>query len=153
MWTKVIALSATALGALVTASACGAYDEGVDEDVGIATDELERDAGDALAIDPPEGEGASKARGKGCPETALRDYLSRDPAVCEGIKIKCPAGNFLFSDERGCGCRRPCPAGGEACGSNVCAAGMECCNASCGICVRPGGACIQIACEAPGSLE
>ncbi len=38
---------------------------------------------------------------------------------------------------------------GEACGNTVCAPGTECCNASCGLCVAPGGACIQLACEDP----
>lgn len=38
----------------------------------------------------------------------------------------------------------------EQCGLVVCPPGMECCNASCGICVEPGGACIQIVCEHPG---
>jgi predicted secreted protein len=32
------------------------------------------------------------------------------------------------------------------CGSNVCAAGQVCCNASCGICTPPGGYCTQQAC-------
>jgi len=36
--------------------------------------------------------------------------------------------------------------GGERCGDTTCAAGMVCCNASCGICTPPDGACIQIAC-------
>jgi hypothetical protein len=38
---------------------------------------------------------------------------------------------------------------GEACGPVTCAVGQECCNASCGICVEPGGACPAIFCE-PG---
>jgi hypothetical protein len=29
----------------------------------------------------------------------------------------------------------------------VCPAGQECCNASCGICVEPGGYCTQQGCE------
>jgi hypothetical protein len=33
------------------------------------------------------------------------------------------------------------------CGSVTCGAGLECCNASCGICAPPGSACIQIACN------
>jgi hypothetical protein len=36
---------------------------------------------------------------------------------------------------------------GEPCGSVVCEPGLECCNAGCGICVPPGGACTQEACE------
>jgi hypothetical protein len=37
--------------------------------------------------------------------------------------------------------------GGEECGDVTCGVGMVCCNASCGICTPPDGACIQIACE------
>ncbi len=52
--------------------------------------------------------------------------------------------------------RAPCPPieqcvldsiGGTACGDTSCAQGLVCCNASCGICTPPDGACIQIACE------
>ncbi len=39
--------------------------------------------------------------------------------------------------------------GGEACGDVTCGEGLVCCNASCGICTEPEGACIQIACEPP----
>ena len=36
-----------------------------------------------------------------------------------------------------------------ACGPVTCSEGTLCCNASCGICVPPGRACIQIACNTP----
>ncbi len=39
---------------------------------------------------------------------------------------------------------------GEPCGPASCAAGEVCCNASCGICTPPGGACIAIACAEDG---
>lgn len=42
--------------------------------------------------------------------------------------------------------------GGEACGPTTCGAGEVCCNASCGICVAPGGSCIDIACEDAGVM-
>lgn len=35
----------------------------------------------------------------------------------------------------------------QQCGATTCAKGQVCCNASCGICTAPGGACIQLACE------
>lgn len=35
----------------------------------------------------------------------------------------------------------------EACGMNVCAPGLVCCNASCGTCVSPGETCSQLACS------
>ncbi len=41
----------------------------------------------------------------------------------------------------------PQSAPGETCGATTCPVGQTCCNASCGICTPPGGACIQIACE------
>jgi hypothetical protein len=38
-------------------------------------------------------------------------------------------------------------AAGIPCGPVVCESGFECCNASCGTCVAPGGVCTQEACE------
>jgi hypothetical protein len=38
---------------------------------------------------------------------------------------------------------------GVACGRVTCAPGLVCCNASCGTCVQPGMACIQVACDPP----
>ena len=32
------------------------------------------------------------------------------------------------------------------CGTALCDEGEVCCNSSCGICTKPGGACIQLAC-------
>jgi hypothetical protein len=37
--------------------------------------------------------------------------------------------------------------GSVKCGNNVCTGGDICCNASCGICTKPGMFCIQIACS------
>lgn len=39
---------------------------------------------------------------------------------------------------------------GQACGKTTCSEGTVCCNASCGICTKPGGACIQLACDDEG---
>ena len=39
---------------------------------------------------------------------------------------------------------------GKPCGPTTCGSGTVCCNASCGICTKPGMACIQIACEPAG---
>ncbi|HEX6243163.1 MAG TPA: hypothetical protein VFZ61_19755 [Polyangiales bacterium] len=36
----------------------------------------------------------------------------------------------------------------QKCGANTCGVGQVCCNASCGICTKPDGACVQLACEA-----
>jgi len=40
-----------------------------------------------------------------------------------------------------------CKPTGEPCGRTTCGEGLTCCNASCGICTKPGMACIQIACD------
>jgi hypothetical protein len=37
--------------------------------------------------------------------------------------------------------------GGDPCGDVTCGPGLLCCNASCEMCLPPGRACIQIACE------
>jgi hypothetical protein len=37
--------------------------------------------------------------------------------------------------------------GPTQCGANTCAAGQWCCNASCGTCVSPGGACTNVICD------
>jgi hypothetical protein len=79
------------------------------------------------------------------------------PARCGGIAgIPCPDGQTCVDDpgdscdpkRGGADCGGICQAkgGGEPCGATTCAEGMFCCNASCGICAPPGGACIQIAC-------
>ena len=39
------------------------------------------------------------------------------------------------------------PGAGEACGNTTCGEGDVCCNPSCGICTKPGMACIQMVCE------
>jgi Kazal-type serine protease inhibitor domain len=36
---------------------------------------------------------------------------------------------------------------GAPCGKITCEKGLECCNASCGVCVAPGGVCTQEACD------
>ena len=63
--------------------------------------------------------------------------------------ILCPAGQFCEKKVTGnncCGtaeCKEGIP-----CGPNTCGGAMpECCNESCGICVEPGGFCIELACE------
>jgi hypothetical protein len=39
------------------------------------------------------------------------------------------------------------PAGSTTCGTATCAPGLVCCNASCGICTRPGEGCIKLLCQ------
>lgn len=40
----------------------------------------------------------------------------------------------------------------EQCGDRVCPSGTECCNASCGTCVEPGGFCTQQVCDSTTPL-
>jgi hypothetical protein len=42
---------------------------------------------------------------------------------------------------------------GAACGRVTCAAGQVCCNASCGICTEPGGACDMMFCQDPCAAQ
>ena len=62
------------------------------------------------------------------------------PPGCDPGEV-CPAVCY--------GTCEPKPGGGEPCGAAVCGAGQACCNASCGICLPPGGACTQEICEPP----
>jgi hypothetical protein len=68
--------------------------------------------------------------------------------VCECNAIGlCVDGTVWNPSPSVCGCEgEPTGGGGAECGNVTCPAGQECCNASCGICTDPGGACIQIAC-------
>jgi hypothetical protein len=73
----------------------------------------------------------------------------RGGADCGGlcacrVIANCANGNVWNGSPSVCACE---PATGPACGSATCATGQVCCNASCGICTPPGGACIQIACD------
>lgn len=76
------------------------------------------------------------------------------PDVCACVEYDpciatlCPVGTLCVSEGGEAMCV-PHDAGpvSESCGDTVCEAGLVCCNASCGICTEPGGACIQIACE------
>ena len=76
---------------------------------------------------------------------------------CGGFAgVACPSGFACVDDPSdscdpaagGADCGGMCvPAAGESCGPNTCETGEVCCNASCGICTPPDGACIQVACE------
>lgn len=80
--------------------------------------------------------------GCGCQETA---------SAC-AERVRCPRGSEWNEDT--CSCELvlvPVPdpiivLPGRKCGETTCGAGMVCCNASCGICTPPGGACTQQIC-------
>ncbi len=100
-------------------------------------------------------EGASSCAATLCPKGTYCDDIS-GRAECLPLPscntVKCGKGQHCELQDVQC-VRAPCPPqavcvdDGVPCGKNTCTGGQECCNASCGICVDPGFACIQIACE------
>ena len=69
--------------------------------------------------------------------------------TCTTDVKECDDGSYVSRDATNDCKFFPCPVEGQ-CGPNVvCEAGTQCCNASCGICVEPDMACIQIACDPP----
>lgn len=90
----------------------------------------------AIGLCPPGQQWDSSPEVCGC-EGAQCDY---DPCIA----TTCAVGSRCVS----VGCQASCkPLEAESCGNVMCATGTVCCNASCGICTPPDGACIQIACE------
>ncbi|KAK4097155.1 hypothetical protein N658DRAFT_500762 [Parathielavia hyrcaniae] len=75
-----------------------------------------------------------------------------DTATYEPIPIS-PCATVKCTAETTCvvidGKAQCLPIKGTPCGPTVCEAGLECCNASCGTCVKPGMACTQQACDYP----
>jgi hypothetical protein len=80
------------------------------------------------------------------------DYIfDRSPQVCACVKpVEDPCA--LVDCRSGAACivsdgQPICVSNGNwECGKNVCPAGQQCCNESCGLCAPLDGACIQIAC-------
>jgi hypothetical protein len=71
--------------------------------------------------------------------------VASEPPIDPCAAVRCPAGTHCSAPADVAEC---VPDGAdEPCGSSLCTGGMVCCNASCGICTPPDGACIQIACE------
>ena len=70
-------------------------------------------------------------------------------AVCEAsvhpcATVLCPPGQYCVDNGGAATCESET---GPECGQGHCKSGLECCNASCGICVPPGGVCTQQACN------
>jgi hypothetical protein len=78
-------------------------------------------------------------------------HWDSSPFVCGCVPDLNPCSVVLCPPDTQCiveGGNAVCePITGEACGDAVCGPGLECCNASCGICTPPNGVCIQIACD------
>jgi len=68
--------------------------------------------------------------------------VPKDTQVCD---LDCKVGTHCVLAGNGPKCMAD--PGGMKCGKATCAVGQTCCNASCGACVGPGGACIQVVCE------
>jgi hypothetical protein len=96
----------------------------------------------------------------------VRDGKPNIPKACTssadcGATRFCTVESGVCNPPPGCDPGEVCPAVcygtcepkpvGPRCGNVVCGAGEECCNASCGICVPPGGLCTQQLCDPPGT--
>jgi len=109
---------------------------------------------------PDDGEFCGGIAGFPCPDgsSCVDDPLDDcDPraggADCGGICVPDtnPCAAVLCPEQTECvvedGEATCVPLPGDGCGRRTCGAGLVCCNASCGICTPPGGACIQISCD------
>jgi hypothetical protein len=114
-------------------------------------------AGVQCLVDPCLNKAATCQAGR-CALTAPPPPAScRSSAECDATKF-CTTETGACSSPPGCGApNTACPAicygtcqprasKGPTCGTKICATGMVCCNASCGICTLPNGACTQQFC-------
>jgi hypothetical protein len=67
--------------------------------------------------------------------------VPKEPQVCN---LACKVGTHCMLTANGPKCESD--DSGMSCGKKMCGAGQVCCNASCGICSSPNGACAAIAC-------
>jgi hypothetical protein len=106
----------------------------------------------APAAEPPE-RPAEAAQADSEAPLCLSDASCR-LAVCDLSDAVCftlgppwpgePKDKLCFGHCRKSG--RPAPEKGPACGEGSCPVGQTCCNPSCGLCVPPGGVCIEKFC-------
>ena len=88
-----------------------------------------------------------KTYGNACQAAAASTSIKHDgacPTDDPCSSVTCPPQNRCLVQEGKPVCT---PLPGESCGQVVCPAGEVCCNSSCGICVPPGGVCIQMFCD------
>lgn len=102
-----------------------------------------------------------------CQDATHGDWCDDEGATCarpDCTVATCSAGIWRIGtgacDGGVCGCPTPPPEGchyvgcscddlvcdPQSCGRSVCAPGTTCCNASCGLCVAPGGGCSELEC-------
>lgn len=110
---------------------CPAVVECVDDDTSDITCANVRCSAGTTCVDTPKGPVCQPTDGDG------------GSAGCAAVL--CMQGTFCIEGPNGPECVSKEP--GAICGDTVCPLGEVCCNASCGICAPPDGACIQIACE------
>lgn len=166
MWTKLIALGATAVSALCATSACVFAEEEIttEAETGAAQLADQQFCGGIASIRCPDGytcaddpsdtcdpdQGGADCGGlcvedppvTQCTPDPAKEYFLWDPAQCAAALFVCESGSQPFFDDCGCGCQE-----GVACGSTLCGAGQFCCNKSCSLCAPEGGACTQQFCS------
>lgn len=135
-------------------SAAGATDEGIDAGYAALNDGNLIARGVHATVTGPAGKGKSlvasnfytlvEPTAAECTQPDANYIATKDQ--CMLIKFMCAPDSQPFFDDCGCGCAPSEEPAGEPCGNNTCTDGNVCCNASCGICTPPGGACIQLAC-------
>ncbi|MBN9166436.1 MAG: hypothetical protein BGO98_07305 [Myxococcales bacterium 68-20] len=113
------------------------------------------------STDEPRDPNADPCDGTQCPEDQFCDLQSVRcvrapcPAVptCISGMNPCAATSCIYGsrceshDGQAACVPMTAEGGGTPCGRSSCEPGMVCCNASCGICTPPDGACTQQACE------
>ena len=89
---------------------------------------------------------AQDARSDGS-KCALLAGVAFDGTQCVEIICGCEGSDCdeLFGTVEQC--EASCLGSGVSCGPKTCARGQVCCNESCGVCTKPGGACPAIGCE------
>ncbi|MBX3208664.1 MAG: hypothetical protein KF764_26765 [Labilithrix sp.] len=144
---------------------------------GVTSNASPASAGEASSSDPASGtppaptSGAAPAKpvtralpaggAKTCADTTCSDDTFCDLQTVTCVRAPCPAVPRCISGMHPCAVttcitgnaceshdgEAVCIPIASACGRTTCETGMVCCNASCGICTPPDGACTQQACE------
>ncbi|MFT3921666.1 MAG: hypothetical protein QM778_03950 [Myxococcales bacterium] len=109
-------------------------------------------AGCQLLVDPdPKEIGQTGAVADACKDLTCKEGTHCALTQVQCVKEPCDPVAQCISDDLGPkpvgdGDQDDASASGQACGKATCAEGTVCCNASCGICTKPGQVCTQVAC-------